>query len=178
MNKNGIISDRDNFLNKYMKCNQVTGGSEFLIDFRAPKTSPPGVAGDFKALPERSMSTFLLESISAKTSWKWSLTAARTARWAEKEPPFVRRVMSQKSPASLWLLSLLSRSAPCDGTVLETHLRPSNRCEAKTERDRELRQRRHDWSNETRQRERLENPATSHTRNWREKVWTLKMWGN
>lgn len=63
----------------------------------------------------------MLGSISVKISWKWSLTAARTARWAGKGRPFVRSVMSQKSPASRWLLSLLSISALCDVIVFETH---------------------------------------------------------
>lgn len=72
-------------------------------------------------LPVRSMSCFMLGSISVKISWKWSLTAAKTARWAGKGRPFVRSVMSQNSPASCCLLSLLSISALCDVIVFETH---------------------------------------------------------
>lgn len=83
-------------------------------------------------LPVRSMFVFLLASISVKSSWKWSLTAARTALWAKNDCPVVCRVMSQKSPASLWLLSLLSISAPCDAMVFMTHLLPLNSWEAKT----------------------------------------------
>lgn len=78
----------------------------------------------WKSSPVRSMSALLLESISVNISWKWSLTAARTALWAEKERPLVRRVMSQKRPASRWLLSLLSTSVPWLAIIFVTHLLP------------------------------------------------------
>lgn len=83
-------------------------------------------------LPVRSMSAFMLESISVKISWKWSLTAARTALCAKKERPLVRRVMSQNRPASRWLLSLLSMSELCDITVFVTHPLPPGSYEAQT----------------------------------------------
>lgn len=64
----------------------------------------------YYAIPVRSTCDWgsVAESISVNNSWKYSLTAARTALWATKDwPPPVFSVISQKSPASRWLLSLL-----------------------------------------------------------------------